>query len=164
MTRQMDVLGEKILQNAESCRLVAYPDPGTGGIPWTCGWGATGPDIHRGTVWTQAQADARLQADLQHFENAVTQADGTAPTSDNQFSAMCDLAYNIGIGNFLSSSVLRFHKVGDYQSAAAAFALWNRGGGQVLNGLVKRRAAEAALYLTPDGSNPANGSDGDDGA
>jgi lysozyme len=63
---------------------------------------------------------------------------------------MCSLAYNIGIGNFLGSSVLRFHRAGEHHEAAAAFNAWNKGGGRVLPGLVRRRAAEAALYLTPD--------------
>ena len=146
MTRQIDALGLKILKNAEGCRLVAYQD--SGGV-WTIGWGATGPDIHAGLVWTQAQADARLQADLQRFEDAVTRADGLVATTDNQFSAMCDLIYNIGIGNFLTSSVLRFHRSGDHHDAAAAFGAWDKAKGRVLPGLRRRRAAEAALYLTP---------------
>ena len=70
-------------------------------------------------------------------------------TTDNQFGAMVSLAYNIGIGQFLSSSVLRFHLTGDHHDAAAAFRAWDKAGGRALPGLVTRRAAEAALYLTP---------------
>ncbi len=139
-----------ILRGAEGCRLAAYPDPGSGGDPWTIGWGATGPDVHAGLVWTQAQADARLAQTLALLAGQVTQGCGSAPTTDNQFGAMCSLAYNIGVGNFLGSSVLRFHHGGDHQAAGTAFGAWNKGGGRVLPGLVRRRAAEAALYLTAD--------------
>jgi len=150
MTRHINALGLKILENAEGCRLHAYPDPGSGGAPFTCGWGATGPDIHRGTVWTQAQADARLQQDMAKFEEAVSLADANVPTTDNQFSAMCDLAYNIGIGNFLGSSVLRYHRQGLHAQAASSFMMWTHAAGRELPGLVTRRKAESALYLRPD--------------
>ena len=152
MTQPMNALGLKILENSEGCRLVAYRD---GGGIWTIGWGHTGPEVHEGLVWTQAQADAALQQDLERFEAGVTRADGSTPTTANQYSAMCDLAFNIGIGNFLNSSVLRLHKAGNDKGAAAAFALWNKAGGKVEQGLVDRRAAEAALYLTPDGAKTA---------
>jgi lysozyme len=158
MARTINPAALAILRAAEGCarriadgRLAAYPDPGSGGAPWTIGWGATGPDIHAGLIWTQAQADARLAQDLAHLATAMTQACGAAPTSDNQFGAMCSLAYNIGLGHFLGSSVLRFHHTGQHAEAAQAFAAWNRAARRVLLGLTRRRAAEAALYLTPDG-------------
>ncbi len=139
-----------ILRGAECCRLVAYPDPGSGAEPWTIGWGHTGPEVRRGLVWTQAQCDAQLQQDVAEHADQVARAIGATPTTDNQFGAMVSLAYNIGIGNFRSSSVLRFHLQGLHHDAAAAFGAWNKGGGRVLPGLVRRRAAEAALYITPD--------------
>ena len=154
MLRTINPAALAILRGAESCRLRAYPDPGSGNAPWTIGWGATGPDISAGQVWTQAQADTRLIQDLGHVAAQVTQACGAAPSSANQFGAMCSLAYNIGFRNFLGSSVLRFHHAGEHHKAAAAFAAWDKGGGRVLAGLVRRRTAEAALYLTPD---PATG-------
>lgn len=150
MLRTINPAALAILRGAEYCRLAAYPDPGSGGDPWTIGWGATGPDIRAGLVWTQAQADARLVQDLRQLAAQMTQACGAAPTSGNQFGAMCSLAYNIGLRHFLGSSVLRLHHAGEHHDAAAAFGAWNKGGGRVLPGLVRRRAAEAALYLTPD--------------
>jgi lysozyme len=69
-----------------------------------------------------------------------------APTTDNQFSAMVSLAYNIGVGAFARSTVARKHNEGDHQAAAEAFALWNKAGGRVLAGLVRRRKEEADLY------------------
>lgn len=136
-----------ILRGAECCRLAAYPDPGSGDDPWTIGWGATGAGIRAGLVWTQAQADARLAGDLGLLAMRMAQACRAVSTSSNQFGAMCSLAYNIGIGNFRGSSVLRFHLEGLHPDAAAAFAAWNHSGHQVLPGLTRRRTAEAALYL-----------------
>ena len=66
--------------------------------------------------------------------------------NDNQFSAMVSLCYNIGVVGFANSSVLRFTNEGRLAEAAASFALWNKAGGQVLRGLVRRRAAEAELF------------------
>lgn len=139
-----------ILRGAESCRLAAYPDPGSGGEPWTIGWGHTGPDVRRGLIWTQAQCDAQLQQDVAEHADQIAHAIGSEPTTDNQFGAMVSLAFNIGIGNFARSSVLGFHLRGLHHNAAEAFAGWDKAGGRVLPGLVRRRAAEAALYLNPD--------------
>ena len=66
--------------------------------------------------------------------------------NDNQFSAMVSLCYNIGVVAFANSSVLRFANEGRLEEAAASFALWNKAAGQVLRGLVRRRAAEAELF------------------
>jgi lysozyme len=157
MTRQIDAAGVMIIHGAEGCarklpngNYAAYADPGSGGEPWTIGWGSTGPDIHLGMVWTQAQCDARLARTLADMAVPLDAAMNGAATTDNQFSAMGSLAYNIGMHNFLSSSVLRFHRIGEHHEAAQAFAAWNKAGGRVMLGLTRRRVAEAALYLTPD--------------
>jgi len=135
-----------LIREFEGCKLTAYPDPGSGGDPWTIGWGATGAGISKGVVWTQAQADARLLMDVATFANAVTKLVGDALTTDNQSAAMTSLAYNVGVANFGSSTLLRKHKAGDYAGAAAEFARWNKASGKVMAGLTRRRAAEAALY------------------
>ncbi len=70
------------------------------------------------------------------------------PTTPNMLGAMVSLAYNIGLGAFGKSSVLKNHLARRYANAAASFNLWNKGGGKVLPGLVRRRAAEAVLYLS----------------
>ncbi len=127
----------------------AYPDPGTGGVPWTIGWGSTGPDINPGLLWTQAQCDARLAQDVTSFAARVAAAIGTAPTTQSQFDAMVSFAYNVGVGNLQSSTLLKMHTTGDFTGAAGQFARWNKAAGKVLAGLTRRRAAEAALYATP---------------
>jgi len=122
----------------------AYPDPGTGGEPWTIGWGATGPGIGPGTVWTQQQCDARLESDVARHARDVAIALGDAPTTQAQFDALVSFHYNTGA--IARSTLLRRHLAGDYRAAAEEFARWNRAGGRVLKGLVRRRAAEARLY------------------
>lgn len=151
--RHIGPKGRALIQSFEGCakrrpdgRLDAYPDPGTGGDPWTIGWGSTGPDIRKGTIWTQAQADERFEADVLRFSAKVDALIGDAPTTPAQFSALTCLAYNIGLGAFEGSTVLRMHKAKNYNGAAERFSMWNRAGGRVLKGLVKRRTAEAELY------------------
>lgn len=131
----------------------AYPDPGTGAHPWTIGWGATGRDGFNGgtigpaTRWTQAQCDARLAEDLDRYAAEVADAVRSAPgTTQNQFDAMVSFHYNTGA--IARATLTRKHIEGDHAGAAREFARWNRAGGRVLKGLVRRRAAEAALYLS----------------
>jgi lysozyme len=144
-----------LMHSFESCRLEAYPDPGSrDGHPWTIGWGSTGPDIVKGLKWTQAQCDARFAKQLAQFEDGVNRLLGGAPTTQDQFDALVCLAYNIGLDEdkdtiaegLGDSSLLRKHKAGDYEGAAKAFASWRFNDGREMRGLVRRRAAEAKLY------------------
>ena len=143
----------KLIQEFEGCAkkrpdgtFDAYPDPGTGGDPWTIGWGSTGPDVKKGVVWTQQQCDDRFQAHLDEFAAGVSRALGSAPTTQSQFDALVSFAYNVGLGNLSSSTLLRKHKAGDFAGAAREFARWNKAAGKVLAGLTRRRNAESALY------------------
>jgi len=144
--------GIALIKRFEGCALrqpdglyEAYPDPGTGGAPWTIGWGSTGPGIGPRTVWKQAQCDARLEADLVRYASEVAEAIGDAPTTQSQFDALVSFHYNTGA--IARATLTRKHRAGDFAGAAAQFARWNRAGGRVLKGLARRRAAEAALYL-----------------
>ena len=145
--------GVDLIQHFEGCakrvgdQFHAYPDPGTGREPWTIGFGSTGPDIGPDTVWNWQQCNVRFKNDLRRFSARVSQVLGTAPTTQNQFDAMVSLAYNIGMGNFQKSSVLRFHLAGDHPKAAQAFRAWYKSNGQALAGLIDRRAKEASFYL-----------------
>lgn len=143
--------GIALMHEFEGCRLTAYPDPGSKDEkPVTIGWGSTsdmnGRPITLGTVWTQEQADERFCVDVNKFAEGVEAALGDAPTSQSQFDAMVSLAYNIGLGAFKRSTVLRKHKAGDFKGAAAAFAMWNRNDGRIMRGLTRRRLAESDLY------------------
>ena len=100
--------------------------------------------MHCGLDWTQEQADSRLIADVARIGRSVANIVGD--TTQNRFDAMVDLSYNIGIGNFMSSTLLKMHKAGDYAGAADQFQRWDRGAGKVMPGLLRRRLAEAQLY------------------
>jgi lysozyme len=132
-----------MIEGWEGLSLTAYRDPVN---ILTIGYGHTGPDVTEGQTITQEQADALLADDLGRFETGVNQAVGDAPTTQGQFDAMVSLSYNIGLGNFQNSTVLRKHRQSDYEHAADAFR--NKAGGQVLPGLVKRREGERAVYLS----------------
>lgn len=150
---KIGLAGVKLIQQFEGChkklpdgRVLAYPDPGTGGAPWTIGWGATGPGIAPGVVWTQQECDDRLKSDLKRYAADVVRALGASinSTSQAQFDAMVSFHYNTGaIGR---ATLTRKHRAGDYKGAADEFARWNRAGGRVLAGLTRRRKAEADLY------------------
>ena len=129
----------------EGCRLTAYPDPATGGDPYTIGYGATGPGIHKGVTWTQQQADKRLEQDVTRFVDGVRSM-LKRPATDNQLGAMTSLAYNIGIGAFRRSTLLRLFNAGDAVGAGKQFDRWNKANGRVMKGLIRRRADERAVY------------------
>lgn len=112
---------------------------------WTIGYGSTGADIAKGMIWTLAQCEARFREHVGQFEEAVRRMVGQNATQ-GQFDALVSFAYNIGADALRRSTLLRKHNEGDYAGAADEFAKWNKGGGKVLAGLTKRRAAESALY------------------
>ena len=124
----------------------AYPDPGTGDEPWTIGWGATGAGIGPGTVWTQAECDARLAQDIERHAVEVADAIGDTPTSQAEFDAMVSFHYNTGAIH--RATLTAKHKSGDKPGAMEEFARWNRAGGRILKGLVRRRQAEARIYAS----------------
>jgi GH24 family phage-related lysozyme (muramidase) len=143
--------GIALIKRFEGCarkrgdgRIEAYPDPGTGGDPWTIGWGATGSGIGPGTIWTQEQCDARLAQDLARFAAAVDRVLGDAPSSPAQFDALVSFHYNTGA--IARATLTRKHLAGDFTGAKREFSRWTRAGGRILKGLVRRRAAEARLY------------------
>jgi GH24 family phage-related lysozyme (muramidase) len=144
--------GLALIKRFEGCakrradgRFDSYPDPATGGEPWTIGWGSTGADIGEGLVWTQAECDERLEKDLQIRAREVSDVIAGAPTTRNQFDALVSFHYNTGA--IATATLTRLHKQGKFAAAAREFGKWVHAGGKVLPGLVKRRAAEAALYM-----------------
>jgi GH24 family phage-related lysozyme (muramidase) len=111
--------GADLIQSFEGCEkkrpdgsFDAYPDPGTGGDPWTIGWGATGPGIKKGVVFTKAQCDARFAEDMKRYATAVSNAIGNAPTTQNQFDAMVSFHYNTGA--IAKAALTKKHIARDY--------------------------------------------------
>lgn len=150
-SHQIGPAGIALIKQFEGCakrradgQFEAYPDPGTGGAPWTIGWGATGKGIGPGTVWTAQQCDARLETDLARYSTEVSRALRDTPTTQGQFDALVSFHYNTGA--IARASLTRLHKAGDYDGAAAEFGKWVLAGGRRLPGLVHRREAEATLY------------------
>jgi|GEM_PF-2001064 len=143
--------GLALIKQFESLSLNAYLCPAG---KWTIGYGHTGPEVHAGQSVTLEQAEVLLQVDVARFAAFVKLKCPIATAM--QYAAMVCLCFNIGTGNFQRSSVLRLHNAGDAAGAARAFALWTKATGadgkkRELRGLVRRRAAEAALYLSEDG-------------
>ena len=149
--RRIGRRGIELIKAFEGCaalrpdgRVQAYPDPASGGAPWTIGWGSTGPEIGPDTVWTQDQCDIRFERDLGRYAAEVAEAIGAAPTSPDQFDALVSFHYNTGA--IRRATLTRKHCAGDHAGAEAEFAKWVQNDGRVLRGLVRRRAEEAALY------------------
>lgn len=134
-----------LIKSFEGLELKAYPDPATGGDPWTIGYGSTGRHVRPGLVITEADAERLLMDDLSRFEIGVEKMTGGISTPA-QFGAMVSLAFNIGLGNFQTSTLRRLHNEGDYEGAARQFIRWNKAAGRVMAGLTRRRNAETALY------------------
>lgn len=139
-----------LIKEFEGFRAEAYRD--AVGV-WTIGYGTTSrADVGiypvPGMIITKAEAEWYLQKAVDKFAaNIATHI--TAPINENEFGAFVSLAYNIGPGAFAKSSALRHFNNGDHARAAASILLFNKAGGKVLRGLVRRREAEKALFLTP---------------
>lgn len=138
--------GIALIKEFEGCKLTAYPDPGTGGEPWTIGVGHTG-NVFPGDVITQDRADALLREDLGRFEKCVNAA-LTVTVSQPQFDALVSFAFNLGCGAMAGSTLMRKLNAGDAAGAGTEFRHWNRAGGAVMAGLTRRREAERDLFLT----------------
>lgn len=132
-----------LTEGFEACRLVAYWDKL--GKVWTVGWGATGDGISSGTVWTQEQADDWLKARYAANAAKINQIVNVQLTQ-GEFDALCDFAYNAGLGALEGSTLLRLLNAGDYAGAALEFDKWDRAGGSVVAGLLRRREAETQEF------------------
>ena len=133
----------------EGLKLTAYPDPGSrDGNPWTIGYGHTSDGflkVTRGLSITPKQAEDALEFDLNETAAAIDEL-VKVELSDNQFGALVSFAFNVGIGAFKKSTLLRKLNKGDYAAVPSELARWTRNDGKVMKGLVNRRAAEAGLW------------------
>lgn len=146
MNRPIGDAGLALIRRFEGCRLKAYKPVSTEQY-WTIGWGHYGPDVQEGQTITQAEADAMLAADCQRFADAVDNPKNcplTAQLNANQRDALISFAFNCGAG-----CLRTLCKGRTLPEIREAMAMYNKSGGKVLAGLVRRRAAEQALFDTP---------------
>lgn len=142
--------GVDLIKEFEGFRGYAYLDA-VGVL--TIGYGHTSragePKVKPGMTITEEEGENILKKDLIKFENYVKDIlkEDIHKINENQFAACVSLCYNIGPGNFKKSSVVRFIRATNLPVAADMFLLWNKAGGKVLRGLVRRRRAERDLFL-----------------
>jgi lysozyme len=136
-------IGLKLIKEHEGLSLVAYVCPG--GV-WSIGWGHT-RNVYSGMFISQEVALSLLLQDVQDAERCVRR-EVKVPLTQTMFDALVSFVFNLGCGAFRSSTLLGLLNAGNYLSAADQFPRWNRGGGQVLPGLVRRRAQEQGLFLS----------------
>lgn len=134
--------GINLIKAHEGLVLTAYKCPAD---IWTIGYGHT-KDVKPGQTITALQADEFLKQDLQMFEKAVNAHN--LNINQNQFDALVSFTYNVGPGNLQKSTLLKKVKLNvSDPTIAIEFAKWNKGGGRILPGLVKRRESESKLYF-----------------
>ena len=142
--------GISLIKEFEGCELKSYPDPGTGGAPWTIAFGHTGPEVVPGMTISQPEADQLLIQDLHRFEQAVTRLI-EVPLTQHEFDAAVSFSYNVGEGALSSSTFRRRLNDGEDKPTVYSEELprWVNGPDGPMPGLVRRRDAEVALALTP---------------
>lgn len=133
--------GMALTEQFESCRLEAYQD--SAGV-LTIGWGHT-HGVEQGMTCSQEQADQWLLDDVADAENAVSRL-VKGGMSQDEFDALVDFTFNVGVGAFQHSTMLAMLNDNDVQGAADEFEKWDMAGGKVVAGLLRRRNAERALF------------------
>jgi len=134
--------GLNIIKEFEGLRLQAYKCPAD---RWTIGYGHTA-GVSANDVITEAQATSLLCQDVAESERAVNHY-VHGPLTQNQFDALVSFVFNLGVGNFRTSTLLKKLNAGDNDGAAQEFGRWIHAGGKALPGLVRRREVERALFL-----------------
>lgn len=137
--------GLDLIKKFEGCRLTAYKAVSTEKY-WTIGWGHYGQDVKQGQTITQAQADDYLRSDCSGAEKAVNSYMNKYNWNQNQFDALVSFTFNCGSGNL---KILLNNGQRTIQEISAKIPAYNKSGGKVLNGLVKRRTAEKELFDKP---------------
>jgi GH24 family phage-related lysozyme (muramidase) len=144
--------GLQLLKTWEGCRLSAYPDPASGGDPWTIGYGHTGPEVHAGLVITQQQADAWLVSDAAVAARAIDRLVGSVAMSPRERDALISFCFNVGAGAVEGSTLRRRLLAGEQVGKVLAEELprWCHGPQGPMEGLRRRRAAEVRHARYPN--------------
>lgn len=137
--------GLALIKKFEGLELTAYKC--AAGV-WTIGYGHT-KDVQEGDEWSETHADHMLEVELEEFEEYIND-NVTVALSQNQFDALVSWVYNLGPANLKASTMLKVLNSGDYEGVPAQIQRWNKAGGKVLEGLIRRRKAEALLFIGRD--------------
>lgn len=139
--------GRALIKKFEGCELEAYQCSAN---VWTIGYGHT-QGIKEGDVCTQEDADRMLEEDLEEFEGYVQEA-VNVPLEQHEFDALVAWTYNLGPSNLRSSTMLKRLNDSKFDQVPLEMRRWNKAGGKVLDGLVRRREAESLLFTNEDWS------------
>lgn len=146
---QISIRGLDLIKEFEGFKSKAYPDPATGAKPYTIGYGTTmypdGMRVKLGDSCTKEQAEKWLEIDC----NRRAQAIGNLKVNQNQFDAIVSFCYNLGLGNWNRSTLRKKIMMNPNDPTIRdEFMKWIRAAGKVMNGLKRRRKAEADLYFS----------------
>jgi len=133
--------GLSLIKKFEGCELEAYLCPA--GV-WTIGYGHT-KDVKEGDKINRDEADYLLQEEMIEYESYINDF-VEVPLEQNQFDALCSWVYNLGPTNLKNSTMLRVLNEEKYTDVPQEIKHWNKAGGEVLDGLIKRREAEAKMF------------------
>ncbi len=133
--------GLALIKKFEGCELEAYQC--SAGV-WTIGYGHT-KDVKESDVWSQDHAEHMLEVELHEYESYINKY-VTVNLSQNQFDALVSWVYNLGPANLKASTMLKVLNSSKYEDVPAQMKRWNKAGGKVLEGLIRRREAEACLF------------------
>ena len=111
---------------------------------WTIGYGHT-KDVQEGDEWSEDHCDHMLEVELEEYEGYINKL-VTCPLSQNQFDALVSWVYNLGSANLQASTLLKVLNAEDYSDVPNQIKRWNKAGGKVLEGLIRRREAEAVMF------------------
>lgn len=131
-----------LISRWEGERFVAYPDPATGGAPWTVCYGHTGPDVDRSKRYTRAECEALLDADMRQANRYVHRCVGR-PMPEGVEAALTSFVFNVGPKWLCKDSMIGLYaRAGDWPNTCKSLELYKYAGGRVFRGLVLRRADE----------------------
>jgi len=139
--------GKALIKKFEGCELEAYQCPAG---KWTIGYGHT-KNVQENDHWSQHYAEVMLDIELEEYEGYINDL-VKVPLEQHQFDSLCCWIYNLGVGNFLSSTLLVKLNNAAYEDVPYEIQRWNKAAGEVLEGLVRRRKAEALLFEGKDWS------------
>ena len=141
---KIDKYGEKLIKKFESCKLTAYKVDKNEKY-YTIGWGHYGPDVKKDMKISKERANELFKNDIKYFETSVNNAVNMKITQ-SMFNALVSFSYNVGVGAFRKSSLLKYLNKSQFKKASNEFKKGNKCGGKVLKGLVNRRKLEQVEF------------------